>query len=291
MNRFQSFLGKSFLLLIPLFFPVHSIGKDARQHTSAQAGNWKFDLRAGSLAFQSEVPSGFLGRLNGVNIPVGVYAPAGVCGFRRNIGPHFEMGYQLDYSRVNGFVSQEDKTFKVSTTALANNFLILYKLRKEDQSVPRFNYRIYYKIGSLALNNNARRQLSDGSISPEPEQTESDSFIRKKALTTGLGLGASWNFSEPFSLVANLELNRSTYGVGDIFQLQTIFLHSDKTITRYALMSVGLSYTLGSVQHKTSYGHSKTRTAKRFSYKYHPAKKKTTRASKHLIWYKQKKRH
>ena len=111
MIRLQSFIGRIFLILIPLFFPVHSIGKGTRQKKNMRQGIWKFDMRTGYGAFLSEVPAGFLDRLNGVNIPVRVYSPIGVFAFRRELSPHFEMGYQLDYTQVNGFVNEDDKTF------------------------------------------------------------------------------------------------------------------------------------------------------------------------------------
>lgn len=292
MNRLQFFLGRSFLLLIPLFLPVHSIGKGTKQKNSIWAGNWKFDLRTGYGAFLSEVPLAFLDRLNGVNIPVRIYSPVGVFALRKDLSPHFEMGYQLDYIRVNGFVSQEDKTFKVSTTALANNMLILYKFRREDESSPRLNYQVYYKIGSQALKNDARQRFADGSLSPVPEQAEGDQFIRKKALTTGIGLSANWRFLPKLSLVANLEFNHSTYRVSDIVQPQTIFLHSEKTLTNSGMLTVGLSYSLHAAKPKARFTHpAKKMHNHQIRYKHnHRIKRRDMKGGSHSVWYKQKKR-
>lgn len=289
MNKLQSFFGISFFFLIPLLFPVQSDGKGVMQKKNVFRGNWKFDLRTGYGAFLSKVPSEFLDRLNGVNIPVGVYSPAGVFALRKAWSPHFEMGYQLDYTRVNGFVGQDDKTFKVNTTAFTNSLVILYMLKREDASDPRLNYQLYYKVGSLALKNNARERFSDGSISPVPEQTEGDPFIRGKALTTGLGLGANWRFSGNFSLLANLELNQSTYRVSDIFQPYAIFVHSPRTITSYGTLTVGLSYSLRAVSQKTGFIHHQSRISKKQFKPNHRRIKRKNARNVHSIWYKQKK--
>lgn len=250
MNLFQSLFIRFFILLISSGCTVQSFSQVKNKKNSFLGHNWTFDLKAGSGTFFSGIPDQFLNQINGVNIPSGLTAPTGVFTFRKEVLPHFELGYQLDYMFMRGQVKQEENTYLVKTHTTSHNLVILYKLRGSSDLSAGMNYLIYYKIGKSGIHNDARQKFSDGTISTVPEYTESDKFIRDKTLTTGIGIGVTQVVSDHFKFIGTFELNRSTYAASDIYKIYKIFYRPEYTISNYAFLAAGLSYTFSIQRHK-----------------------------------------
>lgn len=226
--------------------------------------NWKIDVRAGTGMLLSEVPDKYLDRINQVNIPVHVPGMNGVFSIRKAIHSHFEMGYEWSYYAFSGNVDQENRSFRVQTKAMEHNFLLLYNLRPTYEFRPRFNYFVYYKIGTINLKNEPRLRLADGSSDIVYGTSLTNAYAHNVAVGTGLGFGINHQLSYNLSLLGVVEINRSADEASETYKIQKIFFRSKNTVNNYASLTLGLSYTFNlSEKSKSFFGGPQAETEKR----------------------------
>jgi len=206
--------------------------------------SWKFDVKTGIGTILNEVPAMYLDQINEVNVPVLKPGPSGVFSFRKAVSAHFEMGYQLSYFAVGGNVDQDERTFKVRSKVLEHNYLFLYNLKRTDHYRPMLNYFVYYKIGSIALKNEPRLRLPDGSYGLIYGTSPNEPYVPNVAVGLGLGLGINYQLSYNLALVGTVELNRSADKPFEIYKIQNMFSQSEHTVNNFSILSFGLSYAI-----------------------------------------------
>lgn len=274
------------LLLFTFSFSQLSFGQEPRLKSKSWRENWKIDFKTGSGALLSEVPEKYLDRINNVNIPLRVPGITGILSVKKGLTPHFEMGYQFDYIRINGNVEQGNSTYNVLTQSFGNSFLVLYNLKKTDEFRPRFNFFVYYKIGAISLKNDPKEIMQDESLLPVNESSEGNKFINNVAIITGFGIGINHQITNNLSLTGTFELNRSSDAVGEVYKINKIFYHSSNTVNNYCSIATGLCYSFNFSEHKKStYFNPQNETDKRLIQNRIVRRKGKTSIKNKSIWY------
>lgn len=256
-------------LLLFLFFeslctPVRSYSQDPKLKSTSWRDNWKIDVKTGIGALLSEVPEKYLNRINNVNIPVKVPGTTSILTVRKGLTPHFEMGYQFDYMRIQGIVKLEESSYNVLTQAFGSSFLVLYNLIRTDDYRPRFNYFGYYKIGAVSLKNNPGEIKQETDLKHVSVSQDGNEFVKNVAIITGIGIGVNYQMNNNLSMVGTVDINRSSDAVAEIYKIHKILYHSSNTVNNYSSLTLGLCYTFNfSEQKKSSYFDSRTETEKK----------------------------
>lgn len=264
MLYFQFFVKRILVLLfITLSFTHLSFGQKPKLSSTSWRDNWKINVETGFGALLSEVPEKYLDRINNVNIPLKVPGATEIISLRKGLDPHFELGYQFEYLRINGNVKQGNSNYNVLTEGLGNSFQVLYNLKKTNEFRPRFNYFGYYKIGAISMKNFPKQIMQDGSQVPSGP-LDANTFKNNVAIITGLGIGINYQFTNNLSLTSTFELNRSSDAVAEIYKIHKIFYHSSHTVNNYSSLTFGFCYAYNFSKRKNSaFYSSKTETDKK----------------------------
>lgn len=229
--------------------------------------SFKIDIKTGSAAILSEVPSQYLDKLNNVNVPTNVPGVNLSVVTRKALTGHFEFGYQLNYIGMYGKVKQQPNTYQVHTQVLENSYLFCYNLLRTDYYRPLNNCYLYYKIGAITLKNDPRLRLPDGSLQDIPGvKAQKFFFSNGVAVGTGVGVGFNRQLTPNLALVGTFEYSRSSDSAGDIFKINKIFFNSPNTVNKYMALSFGISYTFDLVPPKnenSGYFKARSETEKR----------------------------
>jgi hypothetical protein len=224
--------------------------------------NYKLEVKLGTGAVITPVPDKYLANINGVNLPLMKPGFAGLILAKKMISGHVEMGYQFEFFSLGGDVEQQYSRYDLRTTALANNFLLIYNFKNIRNPRPQTNYFFYYKVGAISLKNVPRRIAEDGSVG-EPEGDRG--FLNNVAVGHGGGVGFNTQFSDQFSLTGTVELNRTSDMAADVYRIDKLFYHSGSSVNSYFTVSGGICYTfnLGTKEKKGSpHIHSETSQSK-----------------------------
>jgi len=184
----------------------------------------------------SPVPDMYLSGTNNLNIPVGVTGPLGSISLKKAITSHVEMGYQFDYLRLQGKVSNlEGVKLEVLTQIYSHIFQVQYNFKKNNQFKPPFNYFLYFKMGGNFVKNNPVKEEN------APLSTNIQNKATPQALVTVLGAGLNYQLTDNFSLTSCLDINKSSNGVDGITHFYKIF-YSSNHLNYYMQASLGLSW-------------------------------------------------
>ena len=209
-------------------------------------------MRTGLGTLITPVPEKYLEKINDVNVPLNTLGPAGVFAVKKGITSHFEMGYQLDFLSIKGFVDKKGQDIKVLTQAYTHTYQILYNFRSTNEFKPPINYFLHYKIGGVSL----RNKILDN-------PSANNDYIKNVAVLTAIGGGINYQISKNLSLTGSVDLNRSSDSVGDLYQPQKLFYNSPNTVNRYMVFTGGISYWFNlSQSKKSSFFKARTETEK-----------------------------
>lgn len=225
--------------------------------------NYKLEVKLGSGSVITPVPERYLSNINGVNLPVMKPGFAGLLLAKKMVSGHIEMGYQFEFFSLGGEVEQHASRYNLRTTALANNFLLIYNLKNIRNPRPKSNYFFYYKVGAISLKNVPRPiDQADGSVG---EPVGDRGFLNNVAVGHGGGVGFNNQLSDRVSLTGTVELNRTSDAAADVYRVDKLFYHSESSVNSYFTVSGGICYTfnLGKKEKKGSPNiHSETSQSK-----------------------------
>jgi len=225
--------------------------------------NYKLEVKLGSGSVITPVPDKYLSNINGVNLPVMKPGFAGLLLAKKMVSAHIEMGYQFEFFSLGGEVEQHSSRYDLQTTALANNFLLIYNLKNIRNPRPKSNYFFYYKVGAISLKNVPRPiDPADGSVG---EPLGDKGFLNNVAVGHGGGVGFNNQLSDRLSLTGTVELNRTADAAEDVYRVDKLFYHSESSVNSYFTVSGGICYTfnLGKKEKKGSpHIHSETSQSK-----------------------------
>jgi hypothetical protein len=186
----------------------------------------------------SPVPEKYLAFTNNLNVPIEVPGMLGIFSAKRSVTPHLEVGYQLDYLRVQGKARDVNQApVEVRTQILTHCFQGQYNFKRNDVFKPLLNYFVYYKMGGISVKND---RISPGGIVPLPE--EEGKLNSNVAIMSGIGAGINYQLSDHLSLTGAVDINRSSDRVQEILYVHKLFYNSSYTVNKFAEMSVGLTY-------------------------------------------------
>lgn len=213
--------------------------------------NYKLEVKLGTGAVITPVPDKYLANINGVNLPIIKPGFAGLLLAKKMISGHVEMGYQFEFFSLGGVVEQHASRYDLQTTALANNFLLIYNFKNIRNPRPQTNYFFYYKVGAISLKNVPRPIAEDGSVG-EPEGDRG--FLSNVAVGHGGGVGFNYQLTDRLSLTGTVELNRTSDAAADVYRIDKLFYHSGSSVNSYFTVSGGICYTfnLGTKEKKGS---------------------------------------
>lgn len=225
--------------------------------------NYKLEVKLGSGSVITPVPDRYLSNINGVNLPVMKPGFAGLLLAKKMVSGHIEMGYQFEFFSLGGEVEQHASRYDLQTTALANNFLLIYNLKNIRNPRPKSNYFFYYKLGAISLKNVPRPiDQADGSVG---EPVGDRGFLNNVAVGHGGGVGFNNQLTDRLSLTGTVELNRTSDAAADVYRVDKLFYHSESSVNSYFTLSGGICYTfnLGKKEKKGSPNiHSETSQSK-----------------------------
>ena len=256
---------KFVFLLLGVFlsvFPSPVSAKDKGFFKGLFTDNYKLEVKMGTGAVISPVPEEYLSNINGVNLPLMKPGFAGLLLAKKMVSGHVEMGYQFEFFSLDGVVEQHASRYDLQTTALANNFLLIYNLKNIRNPRPQTNYFFYYKVGAISLKNVPRRIAEDGSVG-EPEGDRG--FLNNVAVGHGGGVGFNNQLTDRLSLTGTVELNRTSDAAADVYRVDKLFYPSGSSVNSYFTVSGGICYTfnLGNREKKgSSRIHSETSQSK-----------------------------
>lgn len=200
------------------------------------ADNLKIEVRTGAVTILSPVPEKYLAFTNNLNVPVEVPGLLGSFSAKRSISPRFEVGYQLDYLRVQGKANDISQTeTEVRTQILTHSFQGQYNFKRNDVFKPLFNYFLYYKMGGVSVKND--RVNPDQNIPIQEGSLNSNVVIM-----SGMGAGVNYQLSDHLSLTGSVDINRSSDRVQEVFFPHKLFYNSSYTVNKFTELSVGLVY-------------------------------------------------
>jgi len=202
--------------------------------------NYKLEVKMGTGAVISPVPEKYLSNINGVNLPLMKPGFAGLLLAKKMVSGHVEMGYQFEFFSLGGVVEQHASRYDLQTTALANNFLLIYNFKNIRNPRPQTNYFFYYKVGAISLKNVPRLIADDGSLG---EPVGDRGFLNNMAVGHGGGVGFNYQLNTQFSLTGTVELNRTSDLAADVYRVDKLFYHSGSSVNSYFTVSGGICYT------------------------------------------------
>lgn len=231
-----------FPLLISLFLTLSAAAQEPTLKDVLWTDNLKLEIKSGVVTILSPVPEKYLSYTNHLNVPVEVPGMLGSFSAKRRMTPHWELGYQLDYLRVQGNTRDAaDTRVVVRTQALTHWFQTQYNFKRNDVFKPRFNYFVYYKMGGISVKNDRIGSYASDAR-PREEKEEKGQFNSNVAVMSGIGTGVNYQLSDHLSLSCGADLNRSSNKLGEIFYLHKLFYNSSNTVNKFAELSVGLTY-------------------------------------------------
>ena len=273
-----------YIIILVGFISFHSFGQKPKLRSISWRDNWKLEIKTGAIAILTPVPDKYLERTNNVNVPIGIPGPIEIISVKKNINSHLEMGYQFDYSRIQGKAKGGNTDVEVNTQTYIHTYQIQYNFKNTRAFKPLFNYYLYYKIGGISLKNVPMDQSPQEMTlaSSEPK----DKFASNVAVLTGIGTGINYQLNNNFSLTGSLDLNKSSDAVDEIYKIHNLFFHSSHTVNKYVGLTFGLSYwfSLGT-QKKSTYYRSRNETDKQLIRARIKKKKGQSSASNYPIWY------
>jgi hypothetical protein len=207
--------------------------------------NYKLEVKLGSGSVITPVPERYLSNINGVNLPIMKPGFAGLLLAKKMVSGHIEMGYQFEFFSLGGEVEQHSSRYDLQTTALANNFLLIYNLKNIRNPRPKSNYFFYYKVGAISLKNVPRKIAADGSMG-DPEGDKG--FLNNVAVGHGGGVGFNNQLSDRLSLTGTVELNRTADAAEDVYRVDKLFYHSESSVNSYFTLSGGICYTFNLIK-------------------------------------------
>ena len=268
-------------------FSFLSIAQEPKLQSTSWRDNWKFEIKTGTGALLTPVPEKYLNRTNYVNIPLHTPGVIGIFSVKKSVTPHFEMGYQFDYMRIQGKVDVKGSDVEVLTQAYTNTYLIQYNLKKTNKFKPPINYFLYYKIGGISLKNDPLDELPEGTI-PASSETEKK-FASNVAVLTGIGAGINYQMNSNFSLTGSFDLNRSSDAVEAVYQVHKIFYPSNHSVNSYISLSLGLAYCFSfSKQKKFTFHNVRTETEKQLIQSRIARKKGRSSVANRSVWFDKK---
>lgn len=203
--------------------------------------NYKLEVKLGSGSVITPVPEKYLSNINGVNLPIMKPGFAGLLLAKKMVSGHIEMGYQFEFFSLGGQVEQHSSRYDLQTTALANNFLLIYNLKNIRNPRPKSNYFFYYKVGAISLKNVPRPiDPADGTLG---DPMGDRGFLNNVALGHGGGVGFNNQLTERLSLTGTVELNRTADAAVDMYRVDKLFYHSESSVNSYFTVSGGICYT------------------------------------------------
>lgn len=232
----------------------------------------------------SPVPEKYLPFTNDMNTPVGVPGPLGIFSAKKCFTAHIEMGYQLDYLRVQGGVKVNNNQVEVLTQTYTHTFQVQYNFKRNDEFKPLFNYYLYYKMGGISVKNDRVESPSDGAVLGSVKHgTQLNSNV---AIMSGIGAGINYQLNSHLSLTGSLDANRSADAVGEIFKPHTIFFSSSHSVNNYIEFAVGLSWWFNfSKKKKSAYFHPRNPTDRELIKSKIEKKKGQSSPLNNPIWY------
>ena len=225
-----------FHLFFSLFLVLSATAQKPRLSNFFWAENLKLEIRTGAMTILSPVPQRYLAFTNNLNVPIDVPGMLGSFSAKRSVSPHLEVGYQLDYLRVQGQARDADNTkVEVRTQILTHCFQGQYNFKRNDVFKPLFNYFVYYKMGGISVKNDR--------LSPEVSfPIEEGNLNSNVAIMSGIGAGINYQLSDHLSLTGAVDINRSSDRIQEVLYVHKLFYNSSYTVNKFAGLSVGLSY-------------------------------------------------
>jgi len=228
-------INKLSLLIFCIFIFLSTFAQNHKLLDISWRNNWKMEIKTGAVSILSHIPDNYFYNTNNLNVPIGVLGPLGTLSLKKGLTPHFEMGYQFDYLRLQGQTANvEGVNLKVLTQMYTHNFLLQYNFKKNNEIIPIFNYFLYLKMGGIFMENNPVKQEADSPL------TNIQNHAIPQAFVSGLGAGINYQLSDNFSLIGSLDINNSANGANDIFQLPKLF--TSNHINYYSQLSFGLAW-------------------------------------------------
>jgi hypothetical protein len=274
-------------ILILCLLSFQASGQKLKFKSTPWSDNWQVELKTGASALLTPVPDKYLRLINKVNIPLNIPGPHGSISIKKSVTPHFEMGYQYDYIRIQGKVNVKNTDVEVLTKAYTHNYLIQYNFKKIVDDRPLFNYYLYYRIGGISLKNIPLGKLQDelGNVNIGSEEK----LLSNIAVLTSMGAGINYQLINHLGLTCSFDLNRSSDAIGDIYKIHKIFYNSSHTVNSYIAFSFGFSYSFNLIkQNKSRYYKSTDSTKNRILQLKKEQKKRKPSAVKHSTWYNSK---
>lgn len=226
------------IILYACFLVLPSTAQKPRLREILWTDNLKLEIKTGAVTILSPVPEKYLAFTNNLNLPIEVPGVLGIFSAKRSVTPHLEVGYQLDYIRVQGKTRDVNQNqVEVRTQALTHSFQGQYNFKRNDVFKPLFNYFVYYKAGGISVKND---RISPGGILTLPE--EEGRFNSNVAIMSGMGAGINYQLSDHLSLTGAVDINRSSDRVEEIFYVHKLFYNSSFTVNKFSEISVGLTY-------------------------------------------------
>lgn len=232
MQRFILFIIYAGFLILP------ATAQNPRLNKVLWSDNLKLEIKTGAMTIMSPVPEKYLAFTNNLNVPIEVPGMLGIFSAKRSVTPHLEVGYQLDYLRVQGNARDVNQArVEVRTQILTHCFQGQYNFKRNDVFKPLFNYFVYYKMGGISVKND---RVSPDEILPLP--AEEGNLNSNVAIMSGMGAGINYQLSDHLSLTGAVDINRSSDRVQEILYVHKLFYNSSYTVNKFAEMSVGLTY-------------------------------------------------
>jgi len=146
LQRFILFIIYAGFLILP------ATAQNPRLNKVLWSDNLKLEIKTGAMTIMSPVPEKYLAFTNNLNVPIEVPGMLGIFSAKRSVSPHLEVGYQLDYLRVQGQARDADNAqLEVQTQILTHCFQGQYNFKRNDVFKPLFNYFVYYKMGEFFM--------------------------------------------------------------------------------------------------------------------------------------------
>ena len=273
-------------ILYACFLVLPSTAQKPRLREILWTDNLKLEIKTGAVTILSPVPEKYLAFTNNLNLPIEVPGVLGIFSAKRSVTPHLEVGYQLDYIRVQGKTRDVNQNqLEVRTQALTHCFQGQYNFKRNDVFKPLFNYFVYYKAGGISVKND---RISPGGILPLPE--EEGRFNSNVAIMSGMGAGINYQLSNHLSLTGAVDINRSSDRVQEIFYAHKLFYNSSYTVNKFSEISVGLTYwfSWSSPKKSTNYYRPMSETQQLILQSKIERKKARSAKSNHSIWFDRK---
>ncbi len=264
-TRLSCYIRFAFTFLVIFFCALNSplLAQEKGFFEGLFTDNYKLEVKLGSGSVITPVPDKYLSNINGVNLPIMKPGFAGLLLAKKMVSGHIEMGYQFEFFSLGGEVEQHASRYNLRTTALANNFLLIYNLKNIRNPRPKSNYFFYYKVGAISLKNVPRPiDPTDGSVG---EPLGDKGFLNNVAVGHGGGVGFNNQLTDRLSLTGTVELNRTADAAEDVYRVDKLFYHSESSVNSYFTLSGGICYTfnLGKKEKKGSpHIHSETSQSK-----------------------------